>query len=41
MLEKVTELAIKEKQISDFHLRGGSDIAYRQQRQMIQDQYHI
>ena len=29
MLEKVTELAIKEKQISDFHLRGGSDIAYR------------
>ena len=29
MLEKVTELATKEKQISDFHLRGGSDIAYR------------
>jgi len=29
MLEKVTALAIKEKQISDFHLRGGSDIAYR------------
>ena len=29
MLEKITELANKEKKISDFHLRGGSDIAYR------------
>jgi len=29
MLEKITELANKDKNISDFHLRGGSDIAYR------------
>ena len=29
MLKKITELANKEKKISDFHLRGGSDIAYR------------
>ena len=29
MLEKITELAEKEKKISDFHLRSGSDIAYR------------
>ncbi len=29
MLQKITELANKEKKISDFHLRGGSDIAYR------------
>ena len=29
MLEKITELANKEKKISDFHLRGGSNIAYR------------
>ncbi len=29
MLEKITELAIANKNISDFHLRGGSDIAYR------------
>ncbi len=29
MLEKITELANKEKKISDFHLREGSDIAYR------------
>ena len=29
MLEKITELANKEKKISDFHLRSGSDIAYR------------
>ena len=29
MLEKITELANKEKKISDFHLRAGSDIAYR------------
>tara|TARA_B100000029_G_C17543614_1_gene947631 strand:- start:10 stop:1020 length:1011 start_codon:yes stop_codon:yes gene_type:complete len=29
MLEKITELAKANKNISDFHLRGGSDIAYR------------
>ena len=29
MLEKITELANKDKNISYFHLRGGSDIAYR------------
>ena len=29
MLEKIIELANKEKEISDFHLRGESDIAYR------------
>ncbi len=29
MLEKITELANKDKNISDFHLRGGSDIACR------------
>ena len=29
MLEKITELASQNKNISDFHLRGGSDIAYR------------
>ena len=29
MLEKITKLANKDKNISDFHLRGGSDIAYR------------
>ena len=29
MLDKITELANKEKKISDFHLRSGSDIAYR------------
>ena len=29
MLEKITQLANKEKKISDFHLREGSDIAYR------------
>ena len=29
MLEKITELANKEKKISDFHLREGSGIAYR------------
>ena len=29
MLEKITQLANKDKNISDFHLRGGSDIAYR------------
>ena len=28
MLEKITELANKDKNISDFDLRGGSDIAY-------------
>ena len=30
MLEKVNQLAIEKKDISDFHLRGGSDIAYRE-----------
>ena len=29
MLEKITQLANENKNISDFHLRGGSDIAYR------------
>ena len=29
MLEKITQLALENKNISDFHLRGGSDIAYR------------
>ena len=29
MLEKITQLANENKKISDFHLRGGSDIAYR------------
>ena len=29
MFEKIKELANKEKKISDFHLRSGSDIAYR------------
>ena len=29
MLEKITNLANKNKNISDFHLRNGSDIAYR------------
>ena len=29
MLEKITELAEKQKKISDFHLRSESDIAYR------------
>ena len=30
MLEKITKLANEKKKISDFHLRGGSDIAYRE-----------
>ena len=30
MLEKINQLAIDKKDISDFHLRGGSDIAYRE-----------
>ena len=30
MLEKINQLAIEKKDISDFHLRGGSDIAYRE-----------
>ena len=30
MLEKITQLANENKKISDFHLRGGSDIAYRE-----------
>ena len=30
MLEKITKLANENKKISDFHLRGGSDIAYRE-----------
>ena len=29
MLEKIIQLANENKNISDFHLRGGSDIAYR------------
>jgi twitching motility protein PilT len=29
MLEKINQLANKDKKISDFHLRSGSDIAYR------------
>ncbi len=29
MLEKITQLANENKNISDFHLRDGSDIAYR------------
>ena len=38
MLEKVTQLANKDKQISDFHLRGGSDIAYRKLGDIIIEQ---
>ena len=38
MLEKITELANKDKQISDFHLRGGSDIAYRKLGDIIIEQ---
>tara|TARA_B100001057_G_C22808022_1_gene934265 strand:- start:185 stop:1195 length:1011 start_codon:yes stop_codon:yes gene_type:complete len=38
MLEKITELANKDKQISDFHLRGGSDIAYRKLGEIIIEQ---
>ena len=38
MLEKITELADKDKQISDFHLRGGSDIAYRKLGDIIIEQ---
>ena len=38
MLEKITELAKKDKQISDFHLRGGSDIAYRKLGEIIIEQ---
>ena len=30
MLEKINQLALEKKDISDFHLRGGSDIAYRE-----------
>jgi twitching motility protein PilT len=30
MLEKINQLAAEKKDISDFHLRGGSDIAYRE-----------
>ena len=30
MLEKINQLAVEKKDISDFHLRGGSDIAYRE-----------
>ena len=30
MLEKINLLAAEKKDISDFHLRGGSDIAYRE-----------
>ena len=29
MIEKISELAKKNPKISDFHLRGGSDIACR------------
>ncbi len=29
MINKVAEIAKKNSKISDFHLRGGSDIAYR------------
>ena len=35
MLEKVNQLAIEKKDISDFHLRGGSDIAYRELGEII------
>ena len=30
MIDKISELAKKNKKISDFHLRGGSDISYRE-----------
>ena len=29
MINKISELAKTNKKISDFHLRGGSDISYR------------
>ena len=29
MISKISELAKTNKNISDFHLRGGSDISYR------------
>ena len=29
MISKIVELAKTNKKISDFHLRGGSDISYR------------
>ena len=35
MLEKINQLAIEKKDISDFHLRGGSDIAYRELGEII------
>ena len=30
MKDKISELAKTNKKISDFHLRGGSDISYRE-----------
>ena len=30
MIEKISELAKKNPKISDFHLRSGSTLAYRQ-----------
>ena len=30
MIDKISELAKTNKKISDFHLRGGSDISYRE-----------